>query len=504
MAPKPYGKVAYADAKNGKYPIDTEEHIRAAWNYIHQKRNAAKYSAEEVKAIKSKIVAAWKKKIDKSGPPSEMADVAAKDLVIFRAGTWNGETFTTDDLDNMAASVDPNEPIPFIIGHSSDYKGHTRIPAFGRITRGLKRVGSDLVAMGVMFNEKLAAWIKEGFYNQRSIELTRDNKRVLAVGMLGATPPAVKGMPSMDEALDEVLAYSEDNQSKVIEFAEDTMEPNSTALDEAEAAAVDDTFKNVAECCAEFLNSLETMLSEGEDPDRIMQEVWEHQTDIINELNLHASFIKKIEQIEEASEDEMSEKRPGWKQFADTIRNLFNNRKESNDMDQKERTEFAAKIAELESKLAEKEAADKAAAEAKAKEFAEAEAKRVEAEAKAKEEAITLEVKEFCDAKVKENLMTPAMVESDTPIMLELARTSAEALKSFRQKYSSPVVPLGVVKEVDQQGTQDTRSQIVRDAEAYAQAHKADKEFAGLTPQQAISRALYLHSTDKIKFGSGN
>src|SRR5215469_18604745 len=27
---KPYGNVKYADPKNGKYPIDTEEHIRAA------------------------------------------------------------------------------------------------------------------------------------------------------------------------------------------------------------------------------------------------------------------------------------------------------------------------------------------------------------------------------------------------------------------------------------------------------------------------------------------
>jgi len=69
-AEKKYGDVKYADEKNKKYPIDTEEHIRAAWNYIGQKKNQAKYSASEVASIKNKIIAAWKAKIDKAGPPS--------------------------------------------------------------------------------------------------------------------------------------------------------------------------------------------------------------------------------------------------------------------------------------------------------------------------------------------------------------------------------------------------------------------------------------------------
>ncbi len=65
-----YGNVKFADEKNKKYPIDTEEHIRAAWNYINKEDNAGKYSAEDLATIKAHIVAAWKKKIDKEGPPS--------------------------------------------------------------------------------------------------------------------------------------------------------------------------------------------------------------------------------------------------------------------------------------------------------------------------------------------------------------------------------------------------------------------------------------------------
>jgi hypothetical protein len=64
-----YGAVKFADPTNKKYPIDTAAHIRAAWNYIHMPKNAAKYSADNVKEIKAKIVAAWKDKIDPKGPP---------------------------------------------------------------------------------------------------------------------------------------------------------------------------------------------------------------------------------------------------------------------------------------------------------------------------------------------------------------------------------------------------------------------------------------------------
>ena len=72
---KPYGDVEYADPgyqEDGKkrYPIDTEAHIQSAWSYIGQAKNAAKYTAEELKKIKAKVVSAWKKKIDPKGPPS--------------------------------------------------------------------------------------------------------------------------------------------------------------------------------------------------------------------------------------------------------------------------------------------------------------------------------------------------------------------------------------------------------------------------------------------------
>lgn len=64
-----YGSVTFADPENKKYPVDTPEHIRAAWSYINMPKNAAKYSASKVASIKRKIVSAWKSKIGKDGPP---------------------------------------------------------------------------------------------------------------------------------------------------------------------------------------------------------------------------------------------------------------------------------------------------------------------------------------------------------------------------------------------------------------------------------------------------
>ena len=50
-----YGNVTFADPTNHKYPIHTPGHIKAAWAYIHQPENAAKYTSEEVRTIKLRI-----------------------------------------------------------------------------------------------------------------------------------------------------------------------------------------------------------------------------------------------------------------------------------------------------------------------------------------------------------------------------------------------------------------------------------------------------------------
>ena len=62
---EPYGDVKYADPgyrdKTKRYPIDTPDHIRAAWAYINMPKNARFYTPEQLDLIKSRIKAAAKK-----------------------------------------------------------------------------------------------------------------------------------------------------------------------------------------------------------------------------------------------------------------------------------------------------------------------------------------------------------------------------------------------------------------------------------------------------------
>ena len=57
-----YGDVEFADPVNNKYPIDTPDHVRAAWSYINHADNAAKYSNDEVDTIKGRIKRAAKRR----------------------------------------------------------------------------------------------------------------------------------------------------------------------------------------------------------------------------------------------------------------------------------------------------------------------------------------------------------------------------------------------------------------------------------------------------------
>ena len=75
-----YADPGYQPDGKRRYPLDSERHIRAAWAFIHQPHNAARYTSAEVEAIKARIVAAWRSRISPDGPPALTAsDSARKD-----------------------------------------------------------------------------------------------------------------------------------------------------------------------------------------------------------------------------------------------------------------------------------------------------------------------------------------------------------------------------------------------------------------------------------------
>src|SRR6185312_13418723 len=64
-----YADPGYEPDGKKRYPLGSAEEIRAAWDYIHKGRDADKYSPAHLKEIRARIMAAWKRKIDKDGPP---------------------------------------------------------------------------------------------------------------------------------------------------------------------------------------------------------------------------------------------------------------------------------------------------------------------------------------------------------------------------------------------------------------------------------------------------
>jgi len=119
---KPYGSVDYADPgyqsdKVKRYPLDTAEHVRAAWSYINMPKNASKYSADQLGNIKGKIKAAAKKfNIEIAEEQQEQKSIAR---------------FPKDNLVRMLAPgpdlQEPENSGPILTGHFTPFNQWTKI-----------------------------------------------------------------------------------------------------------------------------------------------------------------------------------------------------------------------------------------------------------------------------------------------------------------------------------------------------------------------------------------
>ncbi len=117
---EPYGDVTYADPgyqKDGKkrYPLDTEEHIRAAWSYVNQGDNADLYTSDQLAAIKGKIKAAMKR-IGAEVADDTKKEASPESIVAKIKGILLGAPTEREDIDMekdelVAAIVEGNEPL---------------------------------------------------------------------------------------------------------------------------------------------------------------------------------------------------------------------------------------------------------------------------------------------------------------------------------------------------------------------------------------------------------
>jgi hypothetical protein len=73
-----YGDTSFGDPVNKKYPIDTPGRMKAAWAYVHQPSNAAKYTSAEIRSIKARIRRAARAAGVELPDPDEFVELMAR------------------------------------------------------------------------------------------------------------------------------------------------------------------------------------------------------------------------------------------------------------------------------------------------------------------------------------------------------------------------------------------------------------------------------------------
>lgn len=123
-------------------------------------------------------------------------------MEIFKAGTHtsgNGVTkeYTVDDIKNIAKTYNEQKDheAPLVLGHPA-----TDDPAHGW-AKELKEAGGKLLAYVDQINEKIVSAVERGEYKKISIAIY-PNGLLRHIGLLGATPPAVKGLAPVQFAED--------------------------------------------------------------------------------------------------------------------------------------------------------------------------------------------------------------------------------------------------------------------------------------------------------------
>ena len=119
---------------------------------------------------------------------------------VFKAGEYPQGKYTLEDLYKIAESYDPAyHEAPVVVGHPSDNE-----PAFGWVKKLF--VDGDTLYAEAELHPALVEMIKQGLYKKKSISLYEfpDGRKYLRhIGLLGAAPPAVKGLQDVTFKKDE-------------------------------------------------------------------------------------------------------------------------------------------------------------------------------------------------------------------------------------------------------------------------------------------------------------
>ena len=204
---RPSRGVEYADPgyqSDGKprYPIDTERHIRAAWNYVNRPSNAQRYTSDQVARIRAAIIAAWKDKVDIDGPPSANEDEKASSAALAKALCEAGHVSEIIlDLEWLQAALEDEAAI--------DGNISTQAPRVQALIAELRDLMTALVA------DETGEFLTSGQIADESLAQLASELITMTAGVPGAARIAAlldAGNPNMQKLASALLAKAKHSQ----------------------------------------------------------------------------------------------------------------------------------------------------------------------------------------------------------------------------------------------------------------------------------------------------
>jgi hypothetical protein len=431
----------------------------------------------------------------------------------FKAGVYPQGTFQQKELGEITETYDPKVyEAPILIGHLSDYKGETKVPAFGWIGK-VNLVGDHLHLVASQFSEELKKWYKDGLYKKVSAAFfdpsdpsnpTPGKWHLHHLAFLGAKAPQVKGLEGIAFCeLPVMLQQSQEfgeMETELTEFGDII-----TSVAEVADAGIEDTVKSMSESCANFIDKIEAALTENVDgatkKSRISLAVFDLNSELCCIKDSHFNFEDKLSGI--GTEKELSEKKSWLIELAEKITNK-NKRKEQDQMEKEQEVKYQQEIAELKAKN--KEFADKEIAAKEQKDIA---------DKKYAEDALLVKVQQFCtenklDTKKHKELNIEGILFAAAKVQSEVEFAGAdskvekkpllEVLQTAMKAFQLPQPIKGNMdKEFAEAETkgQDKRSELVQKVDKYIETHSA--EFSKLSTEQARAKVITLEANGKLK-----
>lgn len=235
-----------------------------------------------------------------------------RDVEIFGAGKWNGDTYTVKDLDAMVAAFDEvGFRPPIKLGHGEKSGGR----AYGWVER-IRRKGDKLVADFMDLPDKVYQAIKDRAFDAVSSEIwfniERDGKKfpraLKAVALLGSEIPGANLKPLREAAFDQ-----DDAEVKQYDL---TIKPHTSENDEDDDMSEDiKSLKADNDALREQIKNLTQKLEDGDKSEEVKN--------LQASLEASENKIKRLEESNRRNYVDSQVKRCNVPAYHDTIRALF-------------------------------------------------------------------------------------------------------------------------------------------------------------------------------------